>query len=147
MEKSFTSLAELQTEIQVLKVRNFQQEEVIKEKLSSPSAIFHTVTSLFKSGHSSSQSVSKTLLNQDLFTNLARVGIPLIMNGFLFKKSGFVAKMLITFLSQKAAKQVTSNTVTGLVDKVQGLFKKFMPAAKKKSPIRDYGIPPDSESY
>ena len=147
MEKSFTSLAELQAEIQLLKVKNFQQEEVIKERLNSPSAIFHTITSLFRSGSSSNQSVTKTLLNQDLFTNLARVGIPLIMNGFLFKKSGFVAKMLITFLSQKAAKQVTSNTVTGLVDKFQGILKKFIPTAKKKTPQRDYGIPPDSESY
>ena len=86
-------------------------------------------------------------MNQDLITNLARVGIPLIMNGFLFKRSGFMAKMLITFLSQKAAKNVTSNAVSGAIDKVQGLIKNFMGSKKKRTPVRDYGIPPDSESF
>lgn len=146
MEKSFSSLSEVQAEIQLLKVKKFQQEEIIKEQLSSPSAIFHAVTGLFKSGNTN-EPLGKNLLSQDLITNLARVGIPLIMNGFLFKRSGFMAKMLITFLSQKAAKNVTSNAVSGAIDKVQGLIKNFMGSKKKKATVRDYGIPPDSESF
>lgn len=146
MEKSFSSLSEVQAEIQLLKVKQFQQEELLKEQLSSPSAIFHAVSGLFKSGNTH-QPLGKNLLNQDLVTNLARVGIPLLMNGFLFKRSGFFAKMLITFLSQKAAKNVTSNVVSGAIDKVQGLVKNFMGSKKMKTPVRDYGIPPDSESY
>jgi len=43
MEKSFSSLSEVQAEIQLLKVKKFQQEELIKEQLSSPSAIFSAV--------------------------------------------------------------------------------------------------------
>lgn len=146
MEKNFSSLAEVQAEIQLLKVKEFQQKELIKEQLSSPSAIFHAVSSLFKSGNTH-QPLGKNLLNQDMITNLARVGIPLIMNGFLFKRSGFIAKMLITFLSQKAAKNVTSNAVSGAIDKVQGLIKNFIGPKKKRAPVRDYGIPPDSESF
>lgn len=146
MEKNFSSLAEVQAEIQLLKVKEFQQKELIKEQLSSPSAIFHAVSSLFKSGNTH-QPLGKKLLNQDMITNLARVGIPLIMNGFLFKRSGFIAKMLITFLSQKAAKNVTSNAVSGAIDKVQGLIKNFIGPKKKRAPVRDYGIPPDSESF
>ncbi|WP_407429949.1 hypothetical protein [Arcticibacter sp.] len=146
MEKSFSSLAELQAEIQLLKVKEFQQKELVKEQLSSPSAIFHAVSSLFKSGNTH-QPLGKNLLSQDMVTNLARVGIPLIMNGFLFKRSGFIAKMLITFLSQKAAKNVTSNAVSGAIDKVQGLIKNFMGQKKRRAPVRDYGIPPDSESF
>lgn len=146
MEKSFNSLAELQAEIQLLKVQNFHNEEALKECVSSPSAVFHTITGLFKS-KDGDHSAKKSILNEDLYTYAARVVIPFFMNGVLFKKSGFLAKMLITFLSQKAAKKVTSNTVSNLIGKAEGLFKNFIATKKRKAPPRDYGIPPDSESF
>lgn len=153
MEKAFSSLAELQAEIDLLKVRSFQQEESLKESLSSPAAVFNTVKGFFKSGNNK-KSLTSDLLSQDAITSVARIVLPLFMNGVLFRKSGFITKTIITFLSQKAAKQVNSNAVSGIMDKVKDLFKKkrspqFSNFGIKQTSRRsvDYGIPPDSESY
>jgi len=147
MEKSFNSLAELQEEIKFLRVQQFQKEEALKEKFSSPSAVFSSVTGLLKTG-SGKKSLLHDALGQDTITNIARIILPLFVNGVLFKRSGFITKTLITFLSQKAAKQVNSNVVVGVIDKISAIFKPKPGAAKTKSSrIRDYGIPPDSETY
>jgi len=149
MEKAFNTIAELQAEIQYLKVQQFKQEENLKEKLSSPKEIFKAVTHLFKSDSGKKQSFVSELINQDLITNITRVILPLILNGVVFKKSGFLIKTLMTFVSQKAAAQVNSHSVSGLIDKVTGIFKKkdSQKAAGAVVATKDYGIPPDSETY
>lgn len=151
MEKTFSSLSELQAEIDLLKVRNFEQEEALKEA-ATPTAIFSSLKSYFISGKN--KSITSELLSQDIVSNIARVALPLFMNGVLFKRSGFITKTLVTFISQKLATQVNSNAVSGIMDKVKGLFghkkttgtgfSNFGVVTKKKV---DYGIPPDSESY
>ena len=66
----------------------------------------------------------------------------------VFKKSGFMMKTLITFISQKAATQVNSHAVSGIVDKITGIFKKKnTPKTEHVVAANDYGIPPDSETY
>jgi hypothetical protein len=146
MEKSFSSLAELRAEIDFLKVKQFQDEEALKEKFSSPSAIFSSITGLLKTD-TGKKSFMQDLMQQDIITNISRVLLPIFLNGVLFKKSGFITKTLITFLSQKAAKQVNSDKISGLMDKVKGLFQSTNGKLRKSPAIRDYGIPPDSETY
>ena len=147
MEKAFSSLAELQAEIQFLKVQQFKQEEFLKEQLSSPKAIFNTLGGLFKTT-SGKHSFLKDFVNQDFITNISRVILPLFLNGVVFKKSGLIMKTLITFLSQKAASHVNSNALSGIVDKVSGFFKKKSSGVKDSAlKAKDYGIPPDSEAY
>ncbi|WP_207429240.1 hypothetical protein [Pedobacter sp. SYSU D00535] len=147
MEKSFSSFAELQAEIQFLKVQQFHQEENLKEKFSNPTTIFQAITGLFKSS-SSNKSLVHDFMNQDMITNISRVILPLFLNGVIFKKSGFIVKTLVTFLSQKAAKKVNSNAISGIIDKVSGLFKSRTASTGSGHPkIKDYGIPPDSETY
>ncbi len=141
MEKSFSSLAELRAEIDFLKVKEFKDTEALKAGFKSPSALF----GIFKSD-SGKKSFTQDLLQQDIFTNISRVLIPLVLNGLVFKNSGFITKTLITFLSQKAAKQVSSDKLTGLLDKFSGMFKGNGKPLKVAA-IRDYGIPPDSETY
>jgi len=148
MEKAFVSLAELQAEIQYLKVQQFKQEEQLKDKLSSPKELFKTITNLFKSDSGKKQSFISELINQDLITNITRVILPLVLNGMVFKKSGFLVKTLMTFISQKAATQVNSHTVSGILDKITGIFKKKAGAnSGSVNGAGDYGIPPDSETY
>jgi hypothetical protein len=141
MEKSFSSLAELRAEIDFLKVKEFKDKEALKEGFKSPSAIF----GIFKSD-SGKKSFTQDLMQQDIFTNLSRVLLPILLNGFVFKKSGFITKTLITFLSQKAAKQVNSDKLTGLLDKFSGMFR-GNGKPQRSAAVRDYGIPPDSETY
>jgi hypothetical protein len=149
MEKSFSSLAELRAEIEFLKVKKFKDEEALKEKFNGPSAIFSSITGLFKTD-SGKKTFMQDLAQQDVLTNIARVVLPLFLNGVMFKKSGFIVKTLITFLSQKAAKQVNSDKVSGIFDKISGLFKGNGFGKKihtTKAVALDYGIPPDSETY
>ncbi len=157
MEKPFTTLAELRTEMDVLKIRQFRQEEALKKKFSNPSAIFKTATSLFKHNHNTvgtsgkSSSFLQNLLRQDLVTNLARVTLPLVLNTLVFKRSNFITKTLITFLSAKVAKGVNSDKISGLMDKVKSWFNQKKQVrtqrAYSKAITADYGIPPDSEAY
>ena len=141
MEKSFSSLAELRAEIDFLKVKAFKDEEAVKEGFKSPSAIF----GLFKTD-SGNKSFGHDLMQQDIITNISRVLLPILLNGVFFKKSGFITKTLITFLSQKAAKQVNSDKLSGILDKFKNVFKSN--GKPQRAPaIRDYGIPPDSETY
>lgn len=152
MEKTFGTLSELQAEIDLLKVRSFQQEEDLKDTLSNPSAIIATIKNSFKSGKGS-KTLTSELLSSDIISNIARFAIPLFMNGVVFKRSGFITKTLITFLSQKMAGKVNSHSVSGIIDKIKGMFKhksrgisNFTVKSAPRRPL-DYGIPPDSESY
>jgi hypothetical protein len=140
MEKSFSSLAELRAEIDFLKVKQFKDEEALKDGFKNPSALF----GIFKTD--SKKSLTQDFMQQDIITNISRVVLPLLLNGVFFKKSGFITKTLITFLSQKAAKQVSSDKVSGILDKFTSMFK-GNGKPQKVAAIRDYGIPPDSETY
>ena len=148
MEKTFSSLAELQAEIQFLKVQQFKQEENLKEQFSSPSTLLKSLGGFFKTDSGNNKSFMHDLVNQDIITNISRVIIPLFLNGVVFKKSGFIMKTLVTFLSQKAAKQVNSHAISGIIDKISGIFKPKEGGEKPRTArMKDYGIPPDSETY
>lgn len=146
MEKSsFNTIEELQAEIGVLRIRKDQQETAIHEKFNGPGAIFKTVTSLFKSD--SSKSLFDDIFNQDIITNISRVMLPMILNSSVFRKSGFITKTLVTLFSQKAAKNVNMDLITSLIDKVKGIFDKDKSPKAGIVSVKDYGIPPDSETY
>ncbi len=148
MEKTFSSLAELQAEIQFLKVQQFKQEENLKHQFSSPGTILKTLGGFFKTESGTHRSFMHDLMSQDIITNVSRVIIPLLLNGVIFKKSGFIVKTLVTFLSQKAAKQVNSHALSSVLDKITGIFKhKEDGTAPRTARMKDYGIPPDSETY
>lgn len=146
MERAFTSLAELRTEIDLLKIKKFRQEEVLKETLTDPGVIYKTILKHFKS-KPSNRSALQGMLNNDIVTNISRFILPLFLNGTFFKKSGFITKSLVTFLSQKAATKVNSSAITGVVDKVKQWFAHKQEVRAHKERTKDYGIPPDSETY
>lgn len=145
MEKStFNTIEELQAEIGILKIKKQEQETAIHAKFNGPGAIFKTVTSLFKSD--TSKSLFDDIFNQDIISNISRILLPMTLNSSIFRKSGFITKTLVTLFSQKAAKNVNMDLITSLIDKAKGIFerKTERPA---KADSRDYGIPPDSETY
>jgi len=152
MEKAFTSLAELRTEIDLLKIKRFQQEEELKEQLSNPTTVFRAVTSLFKSKKAAGgNSLSGSLFGTDLLSYISRFAFPLLLNRTIFKRAGFITKSIVTFVSQKAAQKVNTSAIAGVIDKVKGWLaskkKERNKKAYKKAINQDYGIPPDSESY
>jgi len=71
--------------------------------------------------------------------------LPVLMNGTLFRGSGFITKALVGLATSKVGKTLDAEHISSIFNSVTGLFKK---KKKIKSPaFADYGIPPDSETY
>lgn len=85
--------------------------------------------------------------NGDWVSGIFRVGLPFLMNRFIFPKSGFLTKTILGFITQKAANTVNKDLVNNILDKISELIK--VPKSRKKDnpELTDYGIPPDSETY
>ena len=143
MERSFNTLAELRSEIAVLRARRDLQEAAIQEKFDGAGATFKTVLSLFKST-TGKKSFLEDFISQDVITNISRVVLPVLLNGSIFRNSGFFTKTLVTMFSQKAAKKINMDALTEFVDKIKEMFKSRRTHEKAG---KDYGIPPDSETY
>jgi hypothetical protein len=117
-----------------------QDVAAIKEQLKHPLKMFFGV------GQEKALTGSH---KDDWVTGVLRVAMPFALNSLVFKRSGFIIKTLITLASQKAAGNFNKDTFTNLADKVTSIVKNFKLPTKKNRPIvhRDYGIPPDSETY
>ena len=138
MDTSIKNIGDLKAEI--IRLRGVEQEQsvALKARFSTPSALFHTIFSIFPKSSEGGDS-KNSIFNQDLFGILSRILLPLALNNTLFRKSNFLVKGLVGILSQKASHFISEDTVVGLWDKVKGIFEK-----KNKNP--DYGIPPESEA-
>jgi hypothetical protein len=134
MDISINNTSELKAEIARLKMVGEEQSIAIKARFSSPSAIFHTIVSIFPRSEGSKGG----FFSQDIFGLLSRVLLPLTLNKTIFRNSNFIIKTLIGFLSQKASHFISEDSVTGVWDKVKSLF-------EKKEPL-GHGIPPESEA-
>lgn len=129
---SINNASDLKAEIVRLRLLREEQGGAIKQRFSSPGATFSTISSIFfKPGHN--------VLNQDFVGMLSRVLLPLTLNKTLFRKSGFLVKGLVGFLSQKASHFISEDSVMGLWERVKSVF-------EKKNKQEDYGIPPESEA-
>lgn len=152
MRTNISNVDDLKARIVVLKSRrlelesDFQQRsEQLTEKLKIPSMIYNKVTGWVTSFGSGKPHSGKG--EPDWMTNLFKVGLPMIVNRFLFPSSGIVMKAVLALVSQRAAKSVNLDVFTGVFDKV----KHWMTTPAKNKPrqpvMRDYGIPPDSETF
>lgn len=147
MKAKIENIDNLRSEILRLKLQRYQQEAIIQhdvheitEKFKAPLKFFSRMGNVF-GDHNKAASV-----NHDWVTNILRVGLPVMLNKFMFKGSGFFMKTLVTLASQKAATTVNKDLLTGLAGKVSSWFKSKN--GKQKPAIRrDYGIPPDSETF
>jgi hypothetical protein len=130
---SINNVGDLKAEIIRLRQLRVEQGTAIQARFSSPSAIYHTIGSLFP------KSAGKNgIFNQDIFGLLSRILLPLTLNKTIFRNSNFIVKALVGYLSQKASHFVNEDKVVGVWDKVRSIF-------EKKKPV-DYGIPPESEA-
>lgn len=85
--------------------------------------------------------------NGDWVSGIFRVGLPFLMNRFVFPKSGLLTKTILGFVTQKAANTVNKDLINNILDKISEIIK--VPKGRKKDDpeLTDYGIPPDSETY
>jgi hypothetical protein len=130
MSYQIRSINDLQEEIFRLKTLESHQSAALKARVSSPSAIFSSVMSLFPRSVDSDGVRSPGHFHPDIINLVSRFVIPLTLNKTLFRNSNFLVKTLVGLVSQKASNYVNEDSVSGIWGTVKGLFEKF---TKKKS--------------
>jgi hypothetical protein len=86
-------------------------------------------------------------LNQDWVTSIFRIALPVVMNKFIFPRSGFLLKSLVELLSQGTAKTVNKDVLADLINKLSDWIKSSKRKKRQDPELENYGIPPDSEAY
>lgn len=149
---SIRNVDELRAEIARLKLLQKEQESylsdqfiLLQDKVESPIRFVNNLTSWFPKINHNMNSFGTTDSNSDWVTNSLRVGLPFLFNKVLFRKAGFIKKALLLIATQKLAGGINQDKITKIIDKLTDIIR---PKAKKASKeTRDYGIPPDSETY
>ena len=151
--RNITNVDELRAEISRLTLLQKEQENylsdqfiLLQDKIESPIRVFNKLTSWFpKIGNDLNSFSGATDTNSDWLTNSLRVGLPFLFNKVLFRKAGFLKKALLLIATQKMAGSVNQEKITKIIDKVTDIIRPKSQKSNKKR--KDYGIPPDSESY
>ncbi|MXV14084.1 hypothetical protein [Hufsiella ginkgonis] len=141
MAKSFSTMLALREGIAALETEQQQQAQTMKHQ-SREMQLAHAGLSLLKQ-----PSVPlKPREEPDVVSAIARVAVPVLLNVFVFRGSGFLTKAVVTLIAQQAAKHLTTEKMEAAI----GSVKTYLVARKpRKGELRfaDYGIPPDSEAY
>jgi hypothetical protein len=141
MDIPVKNIFDLQSEIIRLEKSKQEQEMVLKQRFSSPSAIFASVKSIFpKSPEGGSTSAAHSLLSPDILSLISRFVLPLALNKTLFKKSGFIVKTLVGLASQKASTYISEDSVTSVWGRVKSLFGKKPGTARKASTVKEQPV-------
>ena len=86
-------------------------------------------------------------LDQDWVSTIFKVGLPLLMNRFIFPKSGLLLKYVVELVSQNTGKTFNKEVILNLINKLSGWIKSGKQRKNEDLSIHQYGIPPDSETY
>lgn len=118
---AINDIEELRAEIGRLSLRSDEQGKALAERFHGPLAIFNTARSLFHNGGHPDENAAKG----DFFNLIARVLLPLTLNKTIFSGSGFPVKMLVGFVSQKAAGLVNEKLIAKVIEEGKTLFNKL----------------------
>lgn len=148
--RTINNVDELRAEIARLESLQNEQECYLKDqvgflqqKAERPIHLFKRMLSWLPQGNTPKFPVSSGS-HSDWLTNSLRVTLPFVFNKIIFRKAGFIKKALLLFASQKAASAINQERVTRVIDKIASFIR---PNKTRKPVARDYGIPPDSETY
>lgn len=152
-ESKIKDLADLKLEIARLKLLAAEQESYLNdqyllfnEKIEAPVRFIKSAISWVPGVDLAKGVFTKTKEGEDWVSRLLRIGFPVVLNRFFLRKAGFIKRALVTLLSQQAASILNKDTITDLIEKIT----RFIRPEKRKrgrTKQRDYGIPPDSETY
>ena len=140
LREEVVRLEVVRTEIET-ELKNEAQK--ITSKIRIPLMLLRKLNNFF----AGSKDKSGKKEGEDWVTSIFRIGLPLMLNRFLFPKSGFIVKSIIELISQTTAKTVNRDLMIELIEKITQWIKSTGTTNKKETEMVDYGIPPDSESY
>lgn len=140
LREEVVRLEVVRTEIET-ELKNEAQK--ITSKIQIPLMLLRKLNNFF----AGSKDKSGKKEGEDWVTSIFRIGLPLMLNRFLFPKSGFIVKSIIELISQTTAKTVNRDLMIELIEKITQWIKSTGTTNKKETEMVDYGIPPDSETY
>ena len=119
--KPIRNLAELKAEKQKLRWEAAVREADFEDQLSHLQSIIetpvrwvHFIKDLFNHDESG---------KSDLISSLAQLGLPILLNSVIFKKSSIVIKGLVAIVSQQLARGITSKKVAYWMETLMGWVK------------------------
>ncbi|WPU95582.1 hypothetical protein SNE25_08605 [Mucilaginibacter sabulilitoris] len=124
---------ELRSEIQRLSLLDHEHLAALGNRFSSPAAIFSAAVTLFPRSAAARSMRDQGLFGQDFFSLISRFLIPITLNKTLFRRSGFMVKLLVGLLSQKVAGYITDDAVERVI-KQGGLLIGKLFAKKEQEP-------------
>lgn len=152
--RNITNLDELRAEIARLESLKKEQEGylgdqmgLLQHKVEAPVRFIKRFTSWRPTPNNISRKLKGDNDQSDWLTKALRVGLPVIFNRVLFRRAGFIKKTLLLLASQKAAGAINQDRLTSFINKLATIIRPSEGKKRKKRKQRDYGIPPDSETY
>lgn len=152
-ESKIKNLDDLRLEIARLKTLAKAQEDYLSDqyhlfndKIAAPVRFAKSLLSWVPGVDLAKGLFAKGNKDEDWLSKGLRIGLPVILNRLFLRKAGFIKRILVTLLSQQAAGALNKDHIVSLVGKVADFIR---PSKKgmKKPRHKDYGIPPDSETY
>ncbi len=142
MDISVKNIFDLQAEIIRLEKVKQEQEMLLKQRFSSPSAIISSVRSIFpKAPEGEGNGGIGSFFSPDLLSLISRFVLPIALNKTLFKNSNFLIKTIVGLMSQKASTYISEDSVTSVWGRVKSLFGKKPGTARKPSTVKETNPP------
>lgn len=130
LHKPICTLAELRAEKKKLRweitVRETELEAELKQLQSivnTPFRWVRTIRNLFSQTETG---------KSDIVSSLAQLGLPILLNSVIFKKSSMVLKGLIAIVSQQVARGLTAKNVASWLETLMDWVKKTEKSGTKK---------------
>jgi hypothetical protein len=139
LHKPICTLAELRAEKKKLRweitVREAELEAELKQLQSivnTPFRWVRTIRNLFSQTETG---------KSDIVSSLAQLGLPILLNAVIFKKSSMVLKGLVAIVSQQVARGLTAKNVASWLETLMDWVRKTEKSGAKKA-----GEPADNKA-
>ena len=122
MDLPVKNIDDLRLEIYRLKGLEQEQSFLLKQRFNSFSSIFSTIISLFPRAQGDEAPKSEGIFGVDIVQLISGLVLPFTLNKTLFRKSNFITKALVRYISTRASKFINESSVGQLWSKLRPLF-------------------------
>ncbi len=130
LHKPICTLAELRAEKKKLRweitLREAELEAELKQLqsiINTPFRWFRTIRNLFSQNETG---------QSDIVSSLAQLGLPMLLNAVIFKKSSMVLKGLVAIVSQQVARGLTAKNIASGLETLMDWVRKTEKSGAKK---------------
>lgn len=148
MKTKIQNIDDLRSEILRLRIERVEKEKDLEIQINNITDRFrYPVMLLSKMNNWIGAFTGDKDKKGDWLSSSLRVGLPMLMNKFLFPQSGIIVKSLVSLLTQKASQTLNKDLFSDVLGKITSWLKPSDKMRRNSKVLPDYGIPPDSETY